>query len=51
MGQYAIVLLVLVWKNHVHLAAGANVEFLEIEDLSHTYPREENNRIIDWLLN
>ena len=30
-------------------AAGAAVEFREIEDLSHTYPREENNRILDWL--
>ena len=32
------------------LAAGANVEYREIEDLSHTYPWEENDRIIDWLV-
>jgi phospholipase/carboxylesterase len=31
-------------------AAGARVTYREIEDLSHTYPREENERIIDWLL-
>ena len=29
--------------------AGANVEYREIEDLSHTYPTEENPRIMDWL--
>ena len=28
--------------------AGANLVFREIEDLSHTYPREENARIIEW---
>ena len=28
--------------------AGANVVFREIEDLSHTYPREENDRILTW---
>ena len=31
-------------------AAGARVTYREIEDLSHTYPREENARILDWLL-
>lgn len=31
-------------------AAGASVEYREIDDLSHTYPREENDRIIDWML-
>lgn len=31
-------------------AAGAEVTYREIDDLSHTYPREENDRIIDWLL-
>lgn len=30
-------------------AAGAEVVYREIGDLSHTYPREENDRIIDWL--
>ncbi|HEX7036117.1 MAG TPA: dienelactone hydrolase family protein [Pseudomonadales bacterium] len=30
-------------------AAGADVTFREIADLSHTYPREENVRILDWL--
>ena len=29
--------------------AGADVVFREIEDLSHTYPREENDRILRWL--
>ena len=31
-------------------AAGAAVEYRELEDLSHTYPREENDRILDGLL-
>ncbi len=30
-------------------AAGAQVEYREIEDLSHTYPIEENARIREWL--
>lgn len=30
-------------------AAGARVEYREIEDLSHTYPVEENPRIMSWL--
>jgi phospholipase/carboxylesterase len=30
--------------------AGAHVVYREIEDLSHTYPRDENPRILDWLL-
>lgn len=29
--------------------AGAGVTYVEIEDLSHTYPREANARILDWL--
>jgi phospholipase/carboxylesterase len=29
-------------------AAGAAVTFREIEDLSHTYPRDENPKILDW---
>jgi phospholipase/carboxylesterase len=29
--------------------AGAQVVYREIEDLSHTYPRDENPRILDWL--
>ena len=28
--------------------AGARLVYREIEDLSHTYPREENARIIEW---
>lgn len=28
--------------------AGADVTYREIEDLSHTYPREENARILEW---
>src|SRR5713226_6661628 len=31
-------------------AAGARLVYREIEDLSHTYPRDENPRILDWLL-
>ncbi|MCZ6617405.1 MAG: phospholipase [Gammaproteobacteria bacterium] len=31
-------------------AAGAAVTYREIADLSHTYPREENARILDWLI-
>jgi phospholipase/carboxylesterase len=31
------------------MQAGAVVEYREIADLSHTYPVEENPRIIDWL--
>ncbi|HIF08971.1 MAG TPA: phospholipase [Sneathiellales bacterium] len=30
--------------------AGADVVYREIADLSHTYPREENTRIMDWFL-
>ncbi len=30
-------------------AAGARVSYREIADLSHTYPVEENERIIDWM--
>ena len=29
-------------------AAGADLTFREIDDLSHTYPREENARILAW---
>ncbi len=29
--------------------AGAHVVFREIADLSHTYPRDENGAILDWL--
>jgi phospholipase/carboxylesterase len=31
-------------------AAGAALVYREIDDLSHTYPRDENPRILDWLL-
>jgi phospholipase/carboxylesterase len=30
-------------------AAGARLVYREIEDLSHTYPRDENPRVLDWL--
>lgn len=30
-------------------SAGAAVTYLEIDDLSHTYPREANAAILDWL--
>jgi len=32
------------------LAVGARLVYREIEDLSHTYPRDENPRILDWLM-
>jgi phospholipase/carboxylesterase len=28
--------------------AGADLVYREIEDLSHTYPRDENDRILAW---
>ena len=31
------------------LAAGAKVTYREIEDLSHTYPREINADILQWI--
>jgi phospholipase/carboxylesterase len=31
-------------------AAGANVTYREIADLSHAYPREEGSAIVDWFL-
>ncbi len=31
-------------------SAGARVVYREVDDLSHTYPRDENPRILDWLL-
>ncbi len=31
-------------------AAGADVVYREIADLSHTWPRDENPRIVDWLM-
>ncbi|MGH0033626.1 MAG: phospholipase [Myxococcota bacterium] len=46
------------WMFPIHVArmaaaelekAGAELSFREIEDLSHTYAREENARILDWL--
>jgi phospholipase/carboxylesterase len=30
-------------------AAGAAVTYLEIDDLSHSYPREANRAILEWL--
>jgi phospholipase/carboxylesterase len=32
------------------VAAGARVVYREISDLSHTYPRDENPSILDWLM-
>ncbi len=31
-------------------AAGARLIYRELEDLSHTYPRDENPKILDWLM-
>jgi phospholipase/carboxylesterase len=28
---------------------GARLVYRELSDLSHTYPRDENPRILDWL--
>ncbi len=35
--------------NEALTAAGADVTYREIADLSHAYPREENPAILDWL--
>jgi phospholipase/carboxylesterase len=31
-------------------AAGARLHYREVEDLSHTYPSDENRPILDWCL-
>ena len=31
-------------------AVGARIVYREIEDLSHTYPRDENPKMLDWLM-
>ena len=31
-------------------AAGARIVYRELDDLSHVYPRDENPRILDWLM-
>ena len=31
-------------------AGGANVVYRELDDLSHTWPRDESPRIMDWFL-
>jgi phospholipase/carboxylesterase len=36
--------------NQALTMAGAKVVFREIADLSHTYPRDENGAILDWLM-
>ncbi|PKQ03739.1 MAG: phospholipase, partial [Alphaproteobacteria bacterium HGW-Alphaproteobacteria-11] len=36
--------------NNELTAAGARVVYREIADLSHTYPVEENARVVDWFL-
>jgi phospholipase/carboxylesterase len=36
--------------NQALTMAGAHVVFREIADLSHTYPRDENGAILDWLM-
>ena len=47
------------WMFPVHTArmarealqtAGARLVYREVEDLSHTYPRDENAKILDWLM-
>jgi phospholipase/carboxylesterase len=36
--------------HQVLATAGSRVVYREIDDLSHTYPRDENPRILDWLM-
>lgn len=36
--------------NRALTGAGADVVYREVADLSHTYPRDENPRIMDWFL-
>lgn len=36
--------------NEALRAAGAAVVYSEVADLSHTYPREENGKIMDWFM-
>ena len=36
--------------NEALTMAGAKMTFREIADLSHTYPRDENGRILEWLM-
>jgi phospholipase/carboxylesterase len=36
--------------NQALTMAGANVVFREIADLAHTYPRDENGAMLDWLM-
>ena len=31
------------------MAVGARLVYRELADLSHTYPRDENPKILDWL--
>ena len=35
---------------HALTAAGADVRYREIADLSHAYPRDENGAVMDWFL-
>jgi phospholipase/carboxylesterase len=35
---------------HALIAADADLVYREIPDLSHTYPRDENAKILDWLM-
>ena len=37
-------------SRHVLLEAGARLVYRELADLSHTYPRDENARILDWFV-
>ena len=36
-------------RNEALAAAGADVTYRELDDLSHCYPREMNAPILDWL--
>ena len=37
-------------KTHQLLhAAGADITFREVPELSHTYPRQENKNILNWM--
>src|SRR5262249_31712716 len=37
------------WARDTLREAGARLVYRELADLSHTYPRDENGRILDWL--
>ena len=49
LGRYAMILKGVEIGRGSIVAAGAVVTYREIPDLSHTYPRELNAQILDWM--